>query len=239
MSVDLNTFFQNRSVLYAEDEVVARTLYEDHLKHYFSTLYIAENGQQAIEIYREKKPDIVILDINMPLLSGLDVCKIIRKNDKQTKIILLTARNDKEALFQAIELGLTTYLEKPLKREQLELALLKLSAEFDDKKKTQLWTLDEQNYSWCEIKRELICQSDIIILTKKEKLLLELLIFSHHDKVNYQQIYDAVWFEENNAKNYSEVSIKTLIKKLRTKLPADVIKNVYGLGYYLEKSSSI
>ncbi|MBE9525505.1 MAG: response regulator [Proteobacteria bacterium] len=237
MSVDLNTFFQNRSVLYAEDDVVSRTLYADHLSHYFNTLFIAENGQQAIELYREKKPDIVILDINMPLLSGLDVSKIIRRNDKQTKIILLTARNDKEALLKAIELGLTTYLEKPVKREQLEQALLKLSEQFDDKKKIKLWNFDNQYYFWCQSKQELFFQSDIITLTKKEKLLLELLIFSNHDKVNYQQIYDAVWFEDNNAKNFSEVSIKSIIKKLRTKLPPDVIKNVYGLGYYLAKPS--
>ena len=238
MSHSLTEFFQNMSLLYAEDEIVAQALYHEYLKQYFNTIYIAENGQKALDIYKQKKPDIIILDISMPILSGLDVCKIIRKNDKQTKIILLTALADKDTLLEAVEIGLTTYLEKPVKKEKLHQALQKLSDEFLDVKKILLYKVREQSYSWDSHKRELFCNSDIISLTKKEKALLELFITTHHDKVTYQQIYDFVWFDSHDFQDYSESSIKTLIKKLRSKLPADLIKNAYGLGYYLEKLSS-
>lgn len=221
------------SLLYAEDEMVSRVLYEDYLKDYFNTIYVAKNGQEALKYYTEKRPDVLILDINMPILSGLDVCKSVRKNDKKTKIILLSARTDKEALFEAIELGLTTYLEKPVKRAQLQDALLKLLEEFRQSSKTLLCQIDDFSYFWDAHKRELFRNLDIISLTKKEKLLLELLVTTHHDKVTYQQIYDIVWFEDYNAEHYSELSIKSLIKKLRSKLPPNMIKNAYGLGYYL------
>lgn len=237
MSHNLTEFFQNMSLLYAEDEIVAQALYHEYFKKYFNTIYLAENGQKALNIYKEKKPDIVILDISMPILGGLDVCKIIRKNDKYTKIILLTALTDKDILLEAIELGLTTYLEKPVKKEKLAQALLKLSEEFLNVKNVLLYKDKEQSYSWDSHKRELFCNSDIISLTKKEKSLLELLITTHHNKVTYQQIFDVVWFDSENFQDYSESSIKTLIKKLRSKLPPDLIKNAYGLGYYLEKIS--
>ncbi len=233
MASNLIDFFKDKSLLYAEDEMVSRALYEDYLNDYFNTIYVAKNGQEALNFYTEKKPDILILDINMPILSGLDVCKAVRKNDKDTKIILLSARTDKEALFEAIELGLTTYLEKPVKREQLRDALLKLSEELRQSSKILLRQTNEHSHIWDTHKRELFCNSNIISLTKKEKLLLELLVTTHHDKVTYQQIYDIVWFEDYNAENYSELSIKSLIKKLRSKLPPNMIKNAYGLGYYL------
>lgn len=231
--INLPEFFKGMSLLYAEDEMVSRALYEDYFKVYFNTIYVAENGQQALEIYKKQKPDIVILDINMPLMNGLDVCKFIRKNDKTTKIILLTARTDKEILFEAIELGLTTYLEKPVKREKIKEALLKLSDEIQQTSKVLLRQVNNLSYFWNTQKQELFCNSDIISLTKKEKLLLELLITTHHDKVSYQKIYDIVWFEDYNAEDYSELSIKSLIKKLRAKLPPKMIKNAYGIGYHL------
>jgi len=228
-------FLKNKSLLYAEDEEVAQTLYAGYFKQYFNTVYVADNGQQALELYKEKQPDIIVLDIEMPILSGLAVCKAIRENDKKTKIILLTARDDKEALLEAIELGLTSYLEKPVKKEQLDQVLEKLSKKLYQANQILLWQDLEQVFYWDCQQKELFCDSQIILLTKKQKLLFELLITSHHEKVNYHQIYDYVWPEDINNQQFSERAIITLIKNLRTKLPPDVIKNAYGLGYYLKK----
>ncbi len=233
MVKSLAGFFKGMSLLYAEDEMISRTLYEDYFKAYFKIIYVAKNGQEALDFYTEKRPDILILDINMPILNGLDVCKAVRAKDKKTKIIVLSARTDKEALLEAIELGLTTYLEKPLKKEQLEEALNKLAEELGKSTKVLLRQMDDNSYFWDTKKRELLLNSEIIALTKKEKLLLELLVNTHHDKITYQHIYDTVWFEDYNAEYYSELSIKSLIKKLRAKLPKNTIKNSYGLGYYL------
>ncbi|MFK5892682.1 MAG: response regulator transcription factor [Pseudomonadota bacterium] len=228
-------FLEQMTLLYAEDEIITQTLYTKYFKSYFKTVYTAENGQQAIEIYKNKKPDVVILDINMPLLSGLEVSKKIRKKDQHTKIILLTSRIDKEAFLEAVELGLTTYLEKPVTKERLIYSLNKL---FDDDYKTEssiLWHHNEQVFSWYFLNRELLCNRQIVHLTKKEKFLLELLVNSRHEKVTYQKIYEALWYDDNH-KEFSEASIKTLINGLRSKLPPKAIKNVYGLGYFLKRT---
>lgn len=229
------SFLKNISLLYAEDEKIAQALYTGYFEQFFNTVYVANDGQQALAIYKEKQPDIIVLDIEMPKLNGLDVCKVIRENDKKTKIILLTARDDKEALLEAIELGLTTYLEKPVKKEKLDQVLVKLSEQLCQANKILLWSDDEQEFYWDLERRELFCNSQLVSLTKKQKLLFELLLTTHNEKLNYHQIHDYVWSDDHDSQHFSERSIITLIQKLREKLPPDVIKNAYGLGYYLKK----
>ena len=107
------------SLLYAEDKLITQALYKRHFENHFKSVYTARNGHQALEIYNIIKPNVVILDINMPLINGLEVSRRIRKNDQQTRIILLTSRVDKEAFLEAVELDLTTYIEKPVTKEHL------------------------------------------------------------------------------------------------------------------------
>ena len=224
---------KQKTVLYAEDELIIQAYYTPLFKHYFKTVYTADNGQQALDIYNEKRPDVLILDINMPLINGLSLCKKIRQEDSITKIILLTSRIDKETFLEAVELGLTTYLEKPVTKEHLVCALNKLFNKENTIKMVSLWHYNDQEYYWDIFKRELFCANLSIHLSKNEKNLLELLIKSKHEKITYEQIHEGVFLIENKQKDYKENSIKTLINGLRSKLPKDSIKNSYGLGYFL------
>ncbi len=113
-------FLKQMILLYAEDEVGIQKHYSNYFKHYFKFVYTAVNGKEALAKYREIEPDVVILDINMPYLSGLEVAKKIREDGSDVYIILLTARTDKKALIEAVELGLVTYLEKPICRDSLK-----------------------------------------------------------------------------------------------------------------------
>ncbi len=223
----------DKTLLYAEDDLVTQLLHKDFFENYFDKVYSATDGRHAFEIYQTLKPDVVILDINMPFMDGLEICKKIREQDMNTRIVLLTARSDKETLLKAVELGLTTYLEKPVNAQKLTLALRKIADSFGNKT-IKLWTKEGKTYVWDCNRRELFFADEHIALTRNEKKLLELLIHSKQDKVNYQKIFDYLWFD-NNDKNYSEAAIKTLIRSLRKKLPENAIKNVYGLGYFLNK----
>ena len=78
-------------MLYAEDDQESRGNYAFVLKKYFHKVYTAGDGREALNIYYEKKPDILLLDVNMPYLDGLDVAKNVREKDKYTPIIMLTA----------------------------------------------------------------------------------------------------------------------------------------------------
>ncbi len=219
------------TLLYAEDELNILKQYSNYFKNYFLHVYTATNGKQALSIYKDKKPDVVILDINMPFLNGLEVAKKIRVDDSNICIILLTARSDKRAFLEAVELDLTTYLEKPMKRDELKQALLKLNQKLKSKNSINLWHDGDNYYTWNKTQEKLFYKKHHIPLTRQETILLALLISRDGAKVNYQEIYESIWFDED--KEYKESTIKTLISTLRIKLPPDAIKNIYGMGYYL------
>jgi YesN/AraC family two-component response regulator len=84
----------------------------------------------------------------MPKLSGLDVAKRIREENKDICIVLLTALGDKETLKKAIELGLTTYVEKPLTRMKMSELLEKVEKTFKDTTKINVWLVDDEYYIW-------------------------------------------------------------------------------------------
>ena len=218
-------------LLYAEDEVDIQKHYSNYFKHYFKFVHTAVNGKEALAKYREIEPDVVILDINMPYLSGLEVAKKIREDGSDVCIILLTARTDKKALIEAVELGLVTYLEKPICRGSLKKALVKLNQKVESKNSINLWFYKNNYYIWDKIRQQLFYRQQQIALTKQEIILLEILIANNGAKVSYQDIYEEVWFNED--REYKESTIKTLISTLRVKLPPKAIENVYGMGYYL------
>ena len=101
--------------------------------------------------------------------------------------------------------------------------------------KIPFYQTEEESFFWDKHHRDLYRNAELIALTRKEKLLLEMFVTSHHNKLSNEQIYDTVWFEDYSNQNYNESSIKTLINKLRAKLPPKIIKNTYGLGYYLDQ----
>ena len=218
-------------LLYADDEPDILKHYSNYFKNYFRVVHTAVDGKEALAAYRENKPDVVILDINMPYLSGLEVAKKIRESDSDVNIILLTARGDKEALMEAVELGLVTYLEKPIQRDALKKALTKLNQKIKSDNSINLWFYENSYYIWDKTKQQLFYKQEQILLTKQEIILLEILIANNGVKVNYQDIYEEIWFNED--KEYKESTIKTLISALRVKLPPKAIENVYGMGYYL------
>ena len=219
-------------LLYVEDELNTLLLYEKYFKSKFEVVYTARDGIKALETYTKYKPDLLILDINIPLLNGLELTKKIRKFDNNTKIILLTARDDKETLIQAIGLDVLMYLEKPLTRNSLKSMFDKIELSYENELyKTIVFYKDELNeFTWNITKKVLLQNKEIIKLTKKEALLLELFINKPNEIIPFEMIYDKVWIEDSY-KNFSIPSIKTLVKNLRSKLPESTIKSSYGAGF--------
>lgn len=106
-------------VLFVEDEKATRENYTMYLKMLFTEVYEAADGEKAYEIYKDKKPDIMIIDINIPKLNGLDLLRKIRETDYNTEAIMLTAHTDKSFLLDANSLKITKYLVKPINRKDL------------------------------------------------------------------------------------------------------------------------
>ncbi|MFK5987003.1 MAG: response regulator transcription factor [Pseudomonadota bacterium] len=219
---------KQKTLLYAEDNLVTQLLYKDFFSNYFKTVYAAKDGQEALNIYHQYQPDVIILDIYMPILSGLEVSKKIREYDHQSKIVLLTARTDKQAMIEAIELGLTAYIEKPVSEKKLQQVLQKTANDFNKSEKITLWYHEKQFFTWDSQNMELFHGNQVISLTKKEKSLLAALLISKQARLNYQQIYDIVWFEKED-ENYDENKITALMNSLQAKLPPQAVKEIYGI----------
>ncbi len=111
------------SLLYVEDERITREQISRILQRIVTELYIAEDGNQGLEIYKEKRPDIIMTDIMMPILNGLEMSREIRAIDRDSQIIMLTAYSDTEYLLECISLGINQYVQKPVDFSQLTSAI--------------------------------------------------------------------------------------------------------------------
>lgn len=114
-----DAFIEDISLLYVEDDKDTSSEVEYFLKKRFKNVSIAYNGKEAFEIYEKTKPDIIISDIKMPIMTGLQMSSKIREKDNETQIIITSAYSDAKYLDDAISIGINTFLLKPLNLTQL------------------------------------------------------------------------------------------------------------------------
>jgi len=220
------------TLLIVEDEQVTRTNYVTYLKKHYKAVYEAADGEEGYRVYKEKKPHILIVDINLPKMSGLVLLKKIREFDQTTKAIVFTAHSQLDMLLEASTLKLTKYLIKPVNRVALKEALLLAHNELKN-----FTTISnnivhlKNNFSYSFSKQELTSNEEVIILTKNETKLLSMILSKPKHVFEYSEIIDEIWDEDKYVKIDS---LKTLIKIIRRKLPEDTIQNVFGVGYRSE-----
>lgn len=221
------------TILYAEDEIETRKNYTNYLKRYFKEVYVAQNGEQALNFYEEHKPNIMLLDINMPFINGLELTKKIREQDKKTRIIILTAHLEQDKLLFAAELNLTKYLPKPISRIKLKEALNEAVNQYKELNEDSLIFELREGFSFNRDSKKLIFENSEIKLTKYESLFLELMTSKKDRVFTSDEIYNYLWDEVETCES-SATKLKDLIKRLRKKLPKDSIENIYGAGYKLK-----
>jgi YesN/AraC family two-component response regulator len=115
------------SVLYVEDEPVIRQVMVRMLNRKVSTVYQAENGREGLDFFKQYGPDIVISDIRMPVMDGIEMSKEIKSLNRNSRIILTTAHADEGYLLNSIEAGIDRYILKPVDMNVLFTALEKLA----------------------------------------------------------------------------------------------------------------
>ncbi len=217
------------NILFIEDEKEIRDNYIKYLKRHFKNVYEAIDGEDGYSQYKDKKPEIMIVDINLPKLNGLELLKKIRENDQTTKVIMLTAYSDKKYLLDATELKLVKYLVKPISRNELKDALdlaVQEYLKFDIVSKKILNL--EDNFVW-NYTNEIMSQNGVeVLFTHKEREIISLLLSTPNKIFTYDDIIVKVWnsFEDNKLD-----SLKTIIKNIRKKIEKNKVKNVFGLGY--------
>ncbi len=112
-------YLKKVSILYVEDDKNIRDELVLFLQSRVRELFVATNGNDGYDLYVEKKPDIIISDVQMPKMNGIEMAKLIKKDDKFSNIIIVTAFNEAELMYESIEFGISAYLTKPLDLQRL------------------------------------------------------------------------------------------------------------------------
>lgn len=115
MAEEINKkFLKKLNILYVEDEDEIREQLSNLLSRRINNLYTAKNGEEGVELFKKYQPDLIITDIQMPIMDGLEMAEEIRKVNKSIPIIVITAFNESDYLLKSIDLGISKYLFKPI-----------------------------------------------------------------------------------------------------------------------------
>jgi len=221
-------------LLYAEDEERTR---KDHIVYlqsrYDLEIFEAKDGLEALELYKDNEPDIVLTDITMPNMCGLELAREIRKISSHTKIIILSAHSEHDKLMQAFDSNVVNYLIKPINRkklrESMDIAIETIAKNTKEKNSN----INLSKNAMFDMKKQIFVLNDEVIkLSKSESKLLNLLCENKNKEIDAYDIFLYVW--NDFEKEFSADSVRTLVKKLRKKLPAGVLKNIYGGFYKIE-----
>jgi DNA-binding response OmpR family regulator len=225
LSKELIDQLSNFTLLYVEDEDGIRENICEILQDVFKTIYLAKNGEEAYTIFMDKKPDLIITDIKMPKLNGIELIEKIRQTHTKVRVIILSAHTDLEYMLKATELHLVKYIIKPINEEKLLDALEAFVNSFENSKIYPLapqWLFDEGRST-------IKAPNEEFILTKKESLFLKLLLKKHRI-ITYEEMENFIWGHEHVM---TQNALRLFIKNFRKKLPPDLLKNVQGIGYQL------
>jgi DNA-binding response OmpR family regulator len=219
-------------LLYIEDDRDIQEIYLDILKESVDEVHSAYDGEEGYALYLSLKPDILLLDINMPKMDGLSLAKKIREVDRDIKIIITTAYGEQDKLLEAIELYLIKYILKPIEPTILREAIGKAIHEIEqsrDGESKNLFLLDK-DVTWDRESEILSSNGNEVKLTKNERRLLSFLSTDKSRVYTFYEIFDHLSYDDFD-KEYDPNQIRALVKLVRKKIPKNAIMNIYGEGY--------
>jgi len=217
--------FKNITILLAEDEEKISELMKDAIGEYFQEFIIVKDGVKALEAYHQHQPDIVITDILMPRLNGLELLKELREENEKLPVIILSAHSDTQKLLQAIDYGVSKYFIKPLDPDELLDYILTLIPKLSQNHLVKF----VDNFSFNQTKKQLLLEQKPVSLTKRELDFFMLLLKQKEYIASNQLIKKSLWKEEN----IPNERVRTFIRRLRKKCSKNLIKNNSSLGYSL------
>ena len=219
-------------VLLVEDEQTLAMIIKDTMESQGFDISIAYNGEQGLQMFFKQKPDIVVADVMMPCMDGFEMVRRIRRVDKSTPILFLTARSGVSDVVAGFELGANDYLKKPFGMQELIIRIKALlNKAFVQKEQTNIFELG--NYLFHAISQQLTYAGISQELSHRESEILRRLCEHRNEVVSTQSILLELWGDDSF---FNSRSLHVFITKLRHKLSKDErirIVNVRGIGYKL------
>ncbi len=232
---------EQHKIMVIEDDPMTREVIQRHLEREGFSVFPFDNGKTGLQNLFQVSPDLVVLDINMPLMDGFTVCERIRELS-MIPIIMLTARSEPEEIIKGLELGADDYITKPFNGDVL-IARVRANLRRAATAVPDNSSLDEDKPDYQDSRlqiyfdqRRIIIDGEATRLSPTEFRLLELLIETAPRVIPYRNILETVWgFEYIDDINYLRVYIWHLRNKIEIdpKDPVYVV-NELGLGYRFE-----
>ena len=220
-------------ILLIEDDLTLNKLITKALKRMKYTVEQAYDGQEGLNKYRMGKYDVIVLDLNLPYLDGMELLTIVRENDRSTKILILSARSTIDDKITGFEAGATDYLTKPFDILELELRINNLLRWNVNKFEI---TYDVGNLTFNRTSKEFLYDGNPISLTRKEYGILEQLTLEYPSYVSSERLISRVWEgDEAFFSNSLKFHIHSLRKKIATSTDNSIIINSKrGFGYSIK-----
>jgi len=228
---------KNLSLLLVEDYEPLRNDMAEVLEDLFKTVVVASNGVEALKLYRayaqehSKDIDIVISDIVMPYMNGVDLCEILRKENEAQPIIILSAYTDSEYLLRLINLGIAQFINKPIEQDELLETLYAVSEKLQVKEpqtEQRRFVALGDDIEWDTQRQMLLREQLPVSMTRHEGIVIQLFVEKSEQVCTPEEIMHYFYLQ---GIDLDEKNIRNLVFRLRKKLPKKAIESIYGLGY--------
>jgi DNA-binding response OmpR family regulator len=227
-----------RKILAVDDTKNVQTLLSDFLANQDFQVFVASDGYEALEIVRESKPDLILLDVMMPNMDGYQFISHLRR-ESSIPVIMITAKQQEVDIVHGFDLGADDYITKPFRMRELLVrirAVLRRAAP----RETCDSCITINDLSLDKNKHEVKKQDEVIDLTPLEFLVLETLMQSPGQVIRRAELCISLM---ENGYTGSEATLKIHIRNLRMKLEDDLdqphyIETVFGLGYRFMESEN-
>lgn len=225
----------SEKILVVEDESKIARFIQLELEYEGYEVVVAGDGRSGLESYNAGGYDLIILDLMLPRMSGIEVCRRIRQTDETTPVIMLTAKDDVTDKVMGLDMGADDYMTKPFEIEEL-LARMRVALKRKGQKRQDHagTMLTHGKLTINELKREVTYGEDIIELTKKEYELLKYLMENKNIALDREKILERVWgYDYYGDTNVIDVYVRYLRSKIDQKYDATIIRTVRGIGYII------
>ena len=222
-------------LLIVEDEkqicdMVAKSLYA--VGYEVDTCY---DGMEALEYILAENYDLIVLDLNLPGIDGMDILRELRQSNEETKVLILSARGQIVDKVEGLDAGANDYMEKPFHLQELEARIRSLTRRKFVQKDI---CLECGGIRFDTIKREVYAKGNKVSLTRKENGILEYMLFNIGRPVSQEELIEHVWDASVDSFSGSiRVHMSSLRRKLKAELGYDPIINKVGEGYKLREES--
>lgn len=225
-------------LLLIEDEPSVISLIQRSLTTSGHEITVAMDGQSGLDMAKQYNFDLILLDLMLPVMNGMEVCRKIRRTDTNTPILMLTALGTTENIVSGLDVGADDYMTKPFKLAELEARIRTLTRRGrEQEKEKNTGELKIADLILDKVTKTVKRYNQPIDLTATEFRLLEFLMVNQNRVLNRMEILENVWdINFNLGTNVVDVYINYLRKKIDKNKSDKLIHTVFGMGYVMRQS---